>query len=170
MSFYLEETCNIPFDFAYAKLAEDVIAFCLSHENFPYEAEVSVSIVSKEEIHEINKKFRQVDRPTDVLSFPMLEFEYPGDFSSETFENSLTTSFESQELLLGDIVLCTDIIKSQAKEYGHSEKREFSFLVVHSLLHLLGYDHMEEEERVQMEEHQREIMSGLKIGRGGSDE
>ena len=89
---------------------------------------------------------------------------------SETFENSLTTSFESQELLLGDIVLCTDIIKSQAKEYGHSEKREFSFLVVHSLLHLLGYDHMEEEERVQMEEHQREIMSGLKIGRGGSDE
>ena len=100
MSFYLEETCNIPFDFAYAKLAEDVIAFCLSHENFPYEAEVSVSIVSKEEIHEINKKFRQVDRPTDVLSFPMLEFEYPGDFSSETFENSLTTSFESQELLL----------------------------------------------------------------------
>ena len=97
------------------------------------------------------------------------KFPYEAEVSV-SIENSLTTSFESQELLLGDIVLCTDIIKSQAKEYGHSEKREFSFLVVHSLLHLLGYDHMEEEERVQMEEHQREIMSGLKIGRGGSDE
>lgn len=170
MTILLENEENASFGFPIQEQLELLTEYVLDHEKFPYEAEVSVSIVSKEEIHEINKKFRQVDRPTDVLSFPMLEFEYPGDFSSETFENSLTTSFESQELLLGDIVLCTDIIKRQAKEYGHSEKREFSFLVVHSLLHLLGYDHMEEEERVQMEEHQREIMSGLKIGRGGSDE
>ena len=72
MSFYLEETCNIPFDFAYAKLAEDVIAFCLSHENFPYEAEVNLTLTDNEEIHRINLEYRQIDRPTDVLSFPML--------------------------------------------------------------------------------------------------
>lgn len=70
MSFYLEETCNIPFDFAYAKLAEDVIAFCLSHENFPYEAEVNLTLTDNEEIHRINLEYRQIDRPTDVLSFP----------------------------------------------------------------------------------------------------
>ena len=127
MTILLENEENASFGFPIQEQLELLTEYVLDHEKFPYEAEVSVSIVSKEEIHEINKKFRQVDRPTDVLSFPMLEFEYPGDFSSETFENSLTTSFESQELLLGDIVLCTDIIKSQAKEYGHSEKREFSF-------------------------------------------
>ena len=75
MSFYLEETCNIPFDFAYAKLAEDVIAFCLSHENFPYEAEVNLTLTDNEEIHRINLEYRQIDRPTDVLSFPMLSYE-----------------------------------------------------------------------------------------------
>ena len=74
MSFYLEETCNIPFDFAYAKLAEDVIAFCLSHENFPYEAEVNLTLTDNEEIHRINLEYRQIDRPTDVLSFPMLSY------------------------------------------------------------------------------------------------
>ena len=81
MSFYLEETCNIPFDFAYAKLAEDVIAFCLSHENFPYEAEVNLTLTDNEEIHRINLEYRQIDRPTDVLSFPMLSYEKAGDFS-----------------------------------------------------------------------------------------
>lgn len=75
MSFYLEETCNIPFDFAYAKLAEDVIAFCLSHENFPYAAEVNLTLTDNEEIHRINLEYRQIDRPTDVLSFPMLSYE-----------------------------------------------------------------------------------------------
>ena len=81
MSFYLEETCNIPFDFAYAKLAEDVIAFCLSHENFPYEAEVNLTLTDNEEIHRINLEYRQIDRPTDVLSFPMADYPVPGDFS-----------------------------------------------------------------------------------------
>ena len=80
MSFYLEETCNIPFDFAYAKLAEDVIAFCLSHENFPYEAEVNLTLTDNEEIHRINLEYRQIDRPTDVLSFPMLSMRKPEIF------------------------------------------------------------------------------------------
>lgn len=80
MSFYLEETCNIPFDFAYAKLAEDVIAFCLSHENFPYEAEVNLTLTDNEEIHRINLEYRQIDRPTDVLSFLMLFMRKPEIF------------------------------------------------------------------------------------------
>lgn len=80
MSFYLEETCNIPFDFAYAKLAEDVIAFCLSHENFPYEAEVNLTLTDNEEIHRINLEYRQIDRPTDVLSFPCFLMRKPEIF------------------------------------------------------------------------------------------
>ncbi|MCI5732265.1 MAG: rRNA maturation RNase YbeY, partial [Eubacterium sp.] len=67
------------------------------------------------------------------------------------------------ELVLGDIVLCSDVVREQAEEYGHSELREFSFLVVHSLLHLFGYDHVEEEERIEMEEKQRDIMNQLQI-------
>ncbi len=77
MSFYLEETCNIPFDFAYAKLAEDVIAFCLSHENFPYEAEVNLTLTDNEEIHRINLEYRQIDRPTDDSRSVPLAHEPP---------------------------------------------------------------------------------------------
>ena len=87
MTILLENEENASFGFPIQEQLELLTEYVLDHEKFPYEAEVSVSIVSKEEIHEINKKFRQVDRPTDVLSFPMMEFEYPGDCSSETFEN-----------------------------------------------------------------------------------
>ena len=80
MSSYLEETCNIPFDFAYDKLAESVVEFCLVHENFPYQAEVNMTLTDNENIHEINREYRGIDRPTDVLSFPLLSYEKPGNF------------------------------------------------------------------------------------------
>ena len=80
MSFYLEETCNIPFAFAYDKLAESVVEFCLVHENFPYQAEVNMTLTDNENIHEINREYRGIDRPTDVLSFPLLSYEKPGNF------------------------------------------------------------------------------------------
>ena len=108
-------------------------------------------------------KCRNVDRPTDVLSFPMMEYDAPADFSGEKFCETLTISPESEEMMLGDIVLCSEVVCEQAEEYGHSLLREFSFLVVHSLLHLFGYDHMEEDERAQMEGKQREIMEKLQI-------
>ena len=163
MSFYLEEICNIPFDFAYAKLAEDVIAFCLSHENFPYEAEVNLTLTDNEEIHRINLEYRQIDRPTDVLSFPMLSYEKAGDFSFLEEESEDDFNPDTGEVMLGDIIISVDKVLEQAQSYGHSPKREFAFLIVHSMLHLFGYDHMEEEEREQMEARQREILNGLSI-------
>ena len=160
MSFYLEETCNIPFDFAYAKLAEDVIAFCLSHENFPYEAEVNLTLTDNEEIHRINLEYRQIDRPTDVLSFPMIDFEKESDFShvEEAVEDYFNP--ETGELILGDIIVSVEKVIEQAEKYGHSRERELAFLIAHSMLHLCGYDHMEDAEREVMETRQREILAG----------
>ena len=165
MSFYLEETCNIPFDFAYAKLAEDVIAFCLSHENFPYEAEVNLTLTDNEEIHRINLEYRQIDRPTDVLSFPMVDYPAPADFSELEGENASAEYFhpETGELILGDIVISVERARMQAEEYGHSLKREICFLTAHSMLHLFGYDHIEDEERVEMEQRQEQILQALGI-------
>lgn len=165
MTILYEKECKADFDFQENELLEKIIPYVLDQERCPYEAEVSVTLVSKEEIHQINKEFRQVDRPTDVLSFPMMEYDAPGDFDGNLFCQTRTVSPESGELLLGDIVLCADVIKEQAEEYGHSELREFSFLTVHSVLHLLGYDHMREDERIRMEERQRILMDGLNINR-----
>ena len=150
MSFYLEETCNIPFDFAYAKLAEDVIAFCLSHENFPYEAEVNLTLTDNEEIHRINLEYRQIDRPTDVLSFPMLSYEKAGDFSFLEEESEEDINQDTGEVMLG---------------YGHSPKREFAFLIVHSMLHLFGYDHIDPKDAAIMEPKQKQILEEMHIVR-----
>ena len=119
-------------------------------------------LTTDEEIHAMNREFRQIDAPTDVLSFPMLEYEAPGDFSGFEYQEA---SFhpESGELLLGDIVISKDKVLKQAEEYGHSPKREFAFLIAHSMLHLFGYDHMEEGERLVMEQKQRDILEHVGI-------
>lgn len=163
MTVYFENETEREFPFDPEEQAKKVISFVCDHENCPYETEVSVTIVEKETIREINAEHRQVNRVTDVLSFPMMEYDTPGGFEGQAFENSMTISPESEELVLGDIVLCSDVIAEQAEEYGHSELREYSFLIVHSMLHLFGYDHMEEEERKQMEAKQREIMEQMGI-------
>ena len=144
-----------------AELAEEVLA----EEGLEYEPELSVLFTDSEGIREINRENRGLDAPTDVLSFPMLEFETPGDFSFLTEEDEVFDPITG-ELVLGDIVLNIDRVLSQAEEYGHSVRREFAFLTVHSLLHLCGYDHMEEEERLVMEEKQRTILDRLGIVRG----
>ena len=115
-----------------------------------------------DEIHEMNRDFRNIDRATDVLSFPMLEYETPGDFSHFESEEDCFDP-ETGELLLGDIVISKEKVIAQAEEYGHSVKREYAFLIAHSVLHLSGYDHMEEEERIEMETLQREILNELNI-------
>ena len=163
MTVLYERECESEFDFQEEELLEKIIPYVLQEEKCPFEAEVSVTLVDKEEIHRLNREFRQVDRPTDVLSFPMMDYDSSADFSGRSFEESLTISPETGEIVLGDNVICSDVVREQAEEYGHSELREFSFLVVHSLLHLFGYDHMEEEERIEMEEKQREIMNQLQI-------
>ena len=143
----------------YDFIIEDVINGALDFLECPYEAEVSVTLTDNDGIHEINLSERGIDSPTDVLSFPMCDFDAPNDLSYiEKYPQDYFNP-ETGELLLGDIVLSLDRIASQAEEYGHSDKRELAFLVAHSMLHLFGYDHMEEDERIEMERLQSEILN-----------
>ena len=146
---------DIELDIPYEDIVRQMVVAALNYENCPYEAEVSVTVVDDKEIQEINKTYRNIDKATDVLSFPMYEYEKAADF--DNLDDSAFNP-ESGELLLGDIVISAEKVVAQAKEYGHSEEREFAFLLVHSMLHLLGYDHMEEEERLVMESKQKEIL------------
>lgn len=159
--------CEIKPDvsFHYRELAKKVIIHSLDMEKFPYEAEVSLTLVNNEQIREINGEMRQIDAPTDVLSFPMLSFAEPADFSGIEDSWGDTVNPDTGEIMLGDIVLSMDRVRSQAEEYGHSEKREYAFLIVHSMLHLMGYDHMTPEEAAIMEEHQRMILNDMNIKR-----
>lgn len=163
MSFYLEEECPIPFDFTYEKLASEVVAFCLSHENFPYEAEVNLTLTDNEGIRNVNREYRQIDRPTDVLSFPMLSYEKAGDFAFLENESDDDFNPDTGEVMLGDIIISVDKVLEQAENYGHSVRREFAFLIVHSMLHLFGYDHIEKEDADIMEPKQKEILNAMNI-------
>lgn len=165
MKIFFEEQSRHAFDFSVQEQLDKLVRYVVRRVSCPYEVEVSVTLVDKDEIYRLNKEFRHVERPTDVLSFPMMEYEEPAEFTSTKFLQSITLSPETEELVLGDIVICSPIVCEQAREYGHSELREFSFLVVHSLLHLFGFDHMEETERLQMEDMQRKIMKELQINR-----
>ena len=115
--------------------------------------EVSVTLTNNEYIHTLNKQYRGIDRPTDVLSFALNESEEP-DVEDGPDVN-----------VLGDLVISVERAKEQAADYGHSVKREIAFLTVHGMLHLLGYDHMEEAERLEMENEQRYVMKKLGIPR-----
>ena len=162
MSLFMEIETDRKLPFDARKIAELVIETSLDYVKCPYETEVSLLLTTDEEIKEINRMQRQIDRATDVLSFPMLEYETPGDFSFVE-EEAEAFNPESGELMLGDIVISKEKVLAQAEAYGHSPKREFAFLIAHSMLHLFGYDHMEEEERLVMEERQREIMEKVQI-------
>ena len=163
MSFYLEEEVEVNFRFNYSELAERVVSFCLEYMDFPYEAEVNLTLTDNAGIHIINKEFRQIDRPTDVLSFPMLEFDTPGDFSFLEAEDSNDFNPDTGEALLGDIIISVEKVKEQAESFGHSEEREYAFLITHSMLHLFGYDHMTDEEASIMEEKQKDILHQMNI-------
>lgn len=165
MTLNFEEEVTVPFDFEYESLAKEVISFTLDHENFPYESEVNLTLTDNDGIHEINKMYRQIDRPTDILSFPMLSYEAAGDFSK--LEDDYDDNFnpDTGEIMLGDIVISVDKVLEQAESYGHTPRREYAFLIVHSMLHLFGYDHMTPEEAVQMEAKQRQILEEMNITR-----
>ena len=165
MSFYLEEEVEVKFGFNYVELAERVVEFCLEYSAFPYEAEVNLTLTDNDGIHQINKEFRQIDHPTDVLSFPMLNYETPGDFSFLDDEDSNDFNPDSGEAMLGDIIISVDKVFEQAESYGHSVEREYAFLITHSMLHLFGYDHMEEEDKKEMrarEEHLLAIIGAIR--------
>lgn len=163
MSLFIETEVDVPFSFDWEEIARKVIDYTIEHEDFPYEAEVNLTLTDNEGIHEVNKNFRQIDRPTDVLSFPMLSYEQAGDFSrlEEDYDDNFNP--DTGEIMLGDILISVDKVLEQAESYGHSEMREFSFLIVHSMLHLFGYDHMTLEEAAVMEEKQNIILNELNI-------
>ena len=163
MSLYIETETEVSFSFEWEKLAEEVINFTIDHEKFPYEAEINLTLTDNEGIHEINKTYRQIDRPTDVLSFPMLSYETAGDFLK--LEDDYDDNFnpDTGEIMFGDILISVEKVREQAESFGHSEKREFAFLIVHSMLHLFGYDHMTPEEAAVMEAKQNEILNEMNI-------
>lgn len=165
MTITIEEETKIPFSFDYKELTERVINGALDYIECPYEAEVNVLFTDNASIREINRENRDIDAPTDVLSFPIGEYRSPGVFDTLEEEQPEVFHPETGELMLGDIVISVERVVSQAEEFGHSLERELGFLLAHSVLHLCGYDHMEEEERAVMEEKQRQIMDTLKIYR-----
>ena len=139
---------------------ERAASLCLQEETLEEkDCAISVSFVTPEEIHRLNLGYRGVDRPTDVLSFPLFE---------EQEELRITMKQRNQgdpPIELGDVVLCPDKAWQQAREYGHTPEREMVYLFVHSVLHLLGYDHMEEKEKKQMRQKEEKVMENLGISR-----
>ena len=153
----------------YEKIINDVVEAALDVKKCPYETEVNVILSDDENVRMINNEFRDIDKPTDVLSFPTIEFITAGDFDSmtETLEENEADFFnpDTGELILGDMIISVDKVKAQAKEYGHSVKRELAFLVAHSMFHLFGYDHMTEAEAREMECEQESVLTKLGITR-----
>lgn len=134
-----------------------IVKGVLNYEEWDQNFEISISFVDNQEIQALNKKFRNIDKPTDVLSFPMLEFEDESkDGPEEHFEG---------EQPLGDIVISVEKAIEQAEEYGHSKEREIAFLLVHGMLHLLGYDHEDGKDEILMFKKQDDILNILKISR-----
>lgn len=165
MTIYLENETDAQFDFDLNKTAQEVVEKILETENCPYEATVNILLTDNAGIRQFNRDFREIDSPTDVLSFPNIIYESPSDFRHVEKEAADCFEPDTGELMLGDIILSTDRIKEQAKSYGHSEKREFAFLTAHSMLHLLGYDHMTKEEAAVMEDKQEKTLQALQITR-----
>jgi probable rRNA maturation factor len=156
---------DIDYPEVYDSIIMDIIDASIEYLKCPHECEVSVTLVDNDEMHDINLSERGIDSPTDVLSFPMLDFDKPGDLSYVEKYPQDYFNPETHELLLGDIVISVDHVREQAESFGHSLKREYAFLICHSMLHLMGYDHMEDDERIEMEAEQKRIMEALQINR-----
>lgn len=165
MTIEVEYEAEMPLEVAYRPLIEKVIEAAMDYEACPYEAEVTVILTDNASIKQINLEQRRIDSSTDVLSFPMQEYPAPSDFSK--LEEHAEDAFhpETGELLLGDIVISVEKVMEQAEKYGHSIERELGFLVAHSMLHLFGYDHIEENEAKKMEKKQEEILQGIGLNR-----
>ena len=148
----------------YASLASLVADKIMEMEKCPYDGQVNLVLTDNEAIKQVNTEFCGIKSPTDVLSFPMIPFETPADYSIVEEDESYF-DLDSDELLLGDIMISVPRVFAQAEEYGHSVKREFCFLIAHSMLHLLGYDHMTEDEAKVMEGKQSLALKELGINR-----
>ena len=147
----------------YEKTIKKVIEQCFKEENMEdSKLYISITLTTPEHIHEINKQYRNVDRATDVLSFPIFEKE-------EIDEKIRNHDFE-HEYVLGDIVISIEKVEEQAKEYGHSFEREFAYMLVHGFYHLMGYDHIQEEDKVIMRVKEEKVLKKLGIRRDEMNE
>ena len=164
MTIQIEYETERKLEIPYEKLAEKIASHILELEKCPYEISVNLVITDNEEIRKVNAEFRLIDSPTDVLSFPMIPFKTPADYSVIEGDDSYF-DLDTDELILGDVMISVDKVYAQAEEYGHSTEREFSFLFAHSMLHLLGYDHMEPDEAAVMEAKQAKALEDLGITR-----
>ena len=164
MTVLMENEQEEGLDFEPGELAEAVAGAVLEAEGCPYEAQIDLVLTTDEEIRRVNREFRKIDRATDVLSFPAVDFPAPADYG---FLEERGDCFDPDtgELLLGDMMLSVPRMKAQARAYGHGERREYAFLIAHSMLHLLGYDHMLPEEAAVMERKQEAVLQSLRITR-----
>lgn len=138
---------------------EEIVKKCAEKafelENVGFDTEISVTLTDNEGIRRINAEYRNIDSETDVLSFPQFDFETPSQFDEDEL------FLDESAVMLGDIVLSKDKIFEQAEEYGHGVLRETAYLTVHSLMHLLGYDHMTDDEKSVMRSHEEAVLSAL---------
>ena len=151
---YLEEKENVK----YEEIIEKVIKKCFEVENLiDSQLYISITLTNPENIHKINKEYRNVDKPTDVLSFPM--------FEKEEINKKIAEKDFVHEDVLGDIVISIEQVQNQAEEYRHGFEREFAYMIVHGFYHLMGYDHMEEEDKLIMRQKEENILNSLEITR-----
>ena len=142
----------------YEEIIKKVVEQCFKEENIEdSKLYISITLTTPEHIHEINKQYRNVDRATDVLSFPM--------FEKEEIDNKIAKHDFEHEDVLGDIVISIEQVEKQAKEYVHSFEREFAYMLVHGFYHLMGYDHIKEEDKVIMRPKEEKVLEKLGIRR-----
>ena len=155
---YELEYLDIEEDKKYEDTIKKVLEQCFKQEKLENsKLYVSVTLTNPENIHKINKEYRNIDKATDVLSFPMYE--------KEELEEKIAKQHYEHEDVLGDIVISIEKVEEQAKEYGHSFERELSYMIVHGFYHLMGYDHIEEEDKKKMRPKEEKILNTLKIVR-----
>lgn len=165
MSIYFFEEADIKLNFDYKNIIRSVVLEALDYIKCPYESEINITITDNEKIREINQEYRNIDKATDVLSFPMIEYNESGNFD---FLKELTYDYfepESGELIMGDIIISVEKVIEQAEKFNHSQERELAFLTAHSMFHLFGFDHENDYEMNEMERMQEDVLNKLKIER-----
>ena len=155
---YQLEYLDIEENKEYEDIIKRVVEQCFKEEHLENsKLYISITLTNPENIHKINKEYRNVDRETDVLSFPMFE-------KNEIDEKIKNQDFEYEDVL-GDIVISIEKVKGQAEEYGHSFEREFAYMIVHGFYHLMGYDHIKEEDKIIMRPKEEKVLNQLGITR-----
>lgn len=156
----------------YIEFVKNIASYILEQEGCPYDSELSLVLTDNKEIRQINLSFREIDNETDVLSFPNYAYSKPAAFDEldEYLNDYELFNPENNSLYLGDIMISDEKAKLQAKEFGHTYTREFAFLLAHSILHLIGYDHMTQKDAKIMENKQKKYLDELGLTRDNSTE